>query len=90
MMKNPQKLLDALASKPMTKWELKQITGIDYPRVHEAISLLEKEGYAKALDTITSKRGRDMKLYGLDIQGRNRISLLNFYSRTTGKRKTKP
>jgi hypothetical protein len=69
MMKNPQKLLDALASKPMTKWELKQITGIDYPRVHEAISLLEKEGYAKALDTITSKRGRDMKLYGLTFKG---------------------
>jgi hypothetical protein len=69
MMKNPQKLLNALASKPMTKWELKQTTGIEYPRVHEAISLLEKDGYAKSLDTILSKRGRDMKLYGLTFKG---------------------
>lgn len=69
MMKNPQKLLDALASKPMTKWELKQTSKIEYPRVHEAISLLEKEGYTKSLDTITSKRGRDMKLYGLTFKG---------------------
>ena len=69
MMKNPQKLLDALASKPMTKWELKQTTKIEYPRVHEAISLLEKDGYAKTLDTIISKRGRDMKLYGLTFKG---------------------
>lgn len=69
MMKNPLKLLNALASKPMTKWELKQLTEVEYPRVHEAISLLEKDGYAKPLDTITSKRGRDMKLYGLTFKG---------------------
>jgi hypothetical protein len=67
--KNPQKLIDALASKPMTKWELKQTLEMEYPRVHEAISLLEREGYTKSLDTITSKRGRDMKLYGLTIKG---------------------
>jgi hypothetical protein len=69
MMKNPLKLLKELASKPMTKWELKQTTKIEYPRVHEAISLLENDGYAKPLDTITSKRGRDMKLYGLTFKG---------------------
>jgi hypothetical protein len=69
MMKNPQKLLNVLASKPMTKWELKQKTKLEYPRVHEAITLLENDGYAKPLDTITSKRGRDMKLYGLTFKG---------------------
>jgi hypothetical protein len=69
MSKNPLKLLNALSSKPMTKWELKEATRIEYSRVHEAISALEKEGYAKPLDTITSKRGRDMKLYGLTFKG---------------------
>ena len=67
--KNPQKILQALATKPMTKWDLKQKTKIEYPRVHEAISLLENDGYAKAYDTITSQRGREMKLYGLTFKG---------------------
>ncbi|MCJ7561081.1 hypothetical protein MUO79_10775, partial [Candidatus Bathyarchaeota archaeon] len=67
--KNPQKILQALATKPMTKWDLKQKTKLEYPRVHEAISLLENDGYAKAYDTITSQRGREMKLYGLTFKG---------------------
>jgi len=68
-LKNPQKILNALAVKPMTKWDLKQKTKLEYPRVHEAISLLENDGYAKAYDTITSQRGREMKLYGLTFKG---------------------
>jgi DNA-binding Lrp family transcriptional regulator len=68
-LKNPQKILNALAVKPMTKWELKQKTKLEYPRVHEAISLLENDGYAKAFDTIISQRGREMKLYGLTFKG---------------------
>ena len=67
--KNPQKILQALATKPMTKWDLKQKTKLEYPRVHEATSLLENGGYAKAYDTITSQRGRELKIYGLTFKG---------------------
>jgi hypothetical protein len=68
-MKNPKEILNKLASKPMTKWELKQAANIVYTRVSESISLLEKHGYAITLDTLTSKRGKDMKLYGLTFKG---------------------
>ena len=68
-MKNPNKILNKLASKTMTKWELKQAVDIEYARVSEAISQLEKYGYAIVLDTLTSKRGKDMKLYGLTFKG---------------------
>jgi predicted transcriptional regulator len=67
--KYSQKTLDALTSKPMTKWELKQKTKLKYPRVHDAISLLENDGYVKVFDTLTSRRGREMKLYGLAFKG---------------------
>ena len=68
-MKNPNKILNKLASKTMTKWELKEAVDIEYARVSEAISQLEKYGYAITLDTLTSKRGKDMKLYGLTFKG---------------------
>ena len=68
-LKNPNKILNKLASKPMTKSELKQTLNIEYARVSESISLLEKDGYAITLDTLTSKRGKDMKLYGLTFKG---------------------
>ena len=68
-LKNPQKILKALASKPMTKWELKKEAKMEYSRVHEAISILENEGRVKAFDSIISQRGRDMKIYGLTFKG---------------------
>ena len=69
-LKNPRKILNALATKPMiSTWELKQKAKVKYPRAHEAISLLEKEGYAEVYDTIRSQRGLDMKLYGLTFKG---------------------
>ncbi|MCW4046859.1 MAG: hypothetical protein NWE99_04775 [Candidatus Bathyarchaeota archaeon] len=68
-MKNPRIIFEALAVRPMTKWELKQETKLEYPRVHEAISLLESEHYVKVLDTVPSKKGREMKIYGLTFKG---------------------
>ncbi|MEM2108763.1 MAG: hypothetical protein QXL10_05725, partial [Candidatus Bathyarchaeia archaeon] len=68
-MKNPRIIFEALAVKPMTKWELQQETKLEYPRVHEAISLLESEHYVKVLDTVPSKKGREMKIYGLTFKG---------------------
>jgi hypothetical protein len=68
-LKNPKKILNALAAAPMTKWELSQKTEMEYPRVHEAISLLEKNRYVTVLNTLRSQRGRDMKLYGYTFKG---------------------
>ena len=68
-MKNPNKILNKLATKPMTKWELKQTLGIKYPRVSDAISLLEKDGYAITVGTTTSERNKELKLYGLTFKG---------------------
>lgn len=68
-LKNPQKILKTLASKPMTKWELKKEAKMEYSRVHEAIAILENEGRVKAFDSIISQRGRDMKIYGLTFKG---------------------
>jgi len=68
-LKNPSKIIQALVTKPMTKWELKQKTKLEYSRVHEVVSLLEDSGYVKTFGSVTSKRGRDMKIYGLTFKG---------------------
>jgi hypothetical protein len=68
-LENPQKILRALSAGPMTKWELKEKTGMEYPRVHEAVALLERDGRVKVFDKLTSKKGREMKVYGLTFKG---------------------
>jgi DNA-binding Lrp family transcriptional regulator len=68
-LKNPSKIIQALVTKPMTKWALKQKTKLAYSRVHEAVSLLEDSGYVKTFGSVTSKRGRAMKTYGLTFKG---------------------
>jgi DNA-binding Lrp family transcriptional regulator len=70
-LKNPPKILKALASKTMTMtiWDLSEETKIDYKRVHELISPLEKKGYVKAFGKKLSQRGGKMELYGLTFKG---------------------
>ena len=68
-MKNPNKILNKLATKPMTKYELKQTLNIHYSRVSGSISRLEKDGYATRLQTLPSTKGTDMHLYSLTIKG---------------------
>jgi len=68
-LENPQKILRALSAGPMTKWELKKKTGMEYPRVHEAVAFLESDGRVKVFDKLTSLKGREMKVYGLTFKG---------------------
>jgi uncharacterized protein YukE len=68
-LKNPQKIIHALATNPMSKWELKEETKLEYPRVHEAVALLGNNGYVKVFDEMTSQKGIPMKIYGLTFRG---------------------
>jgi hypothetical protein len=68
-MKNPNKILNRLAIYPMTKMDLKKTLKMDYPRVSEAMSLLEKGGYATIHETLTTERGKPTGLYGLTFKG---------------------
>jgi len=68
-LKNPQKVIHALAVHPMSKWELKEKANLKYPRVHEAVALLENNGYVKVFDEMSSQKGLPMKIYGLTFRG---------------------
>jgi len=70
LLKNPRKVMMALAEHgPMNKWKIKEKVNLEYPRVHEAISKLENEGYVKVYDIETSDKGLNMKIYGLTFRG---------------------
>lgn len=68
-LENPMRVINALAAGPMTKWELKHRTKLEYSRVHEAVSLLERDGRVKVYDIVVSKKGREQKVYGLTFKG---------------------
>jgi DNA-binding Lrp family transcriptional regulator len=68
-MRNPKKIFNALTTEPMTKVQLAKKTRLPLPRVHEAISRLEKEGLVSTYDTLLSARGREMKLHGVTPKG---------------------
>ena len=42
---------------------------MEYPRVHEAVALLERYGHVKVFDKLTSSKGREMNVYGLTFKG---------------------
>jgi len=68
--KNPKKVIEVLAENgPLSKWQLKEKAKLEYPRVHEAVSKLENDGYVKVYDTMTSDKGLTMKIYGLTFRG---------------------
>lgn len=68
-LKNPWKVIQVLATKPMSKWELKEKSGLEYPRVHEAVALLENDGYVKVYDEVISEKRLSMRIYGLRFKG---------------------
>ena len=68
-LENPKKILQALSVGPMTKWELKKKAEMEYSRVHEAVSLLERDGRVRVFDKVTSEKGLEMKVYGLTFKG---------------------
>lgn len=68
-LKNPKKVIQALAKEPMDKWKLKGKTGLAYPRVHEVIKRIEKSGYVTVFSKKKSERGLTIKVFSLTFKG---------------------
>ena len=90
-MKNPYKILNKLSTKPMTKAEIKKALRIEYSRASESILVLERDGYLITLDTISSERGKDTKLYGLTFKGTiTYLSSISIINQNESKNNTEP
>lgn len=67
---NSEKVIKRVAeSGKMNKWDIMKKSGLRYPRVHEAVSVLEKNGYVEVVSEKTCKNRHPSKEYSLTFKG---------------------